>query len=270
MTEFLSLLTIYKWSLPASTIMAGALCLIGAQWTAREKSSQIFVLGQGSSLGIVLGLVLNILLGTDFHWLSLAGGLGVGAITLVLSDLMIQRKSDRNHVYLTLFVLFLSLTYLMTSLTPSLESHMAAAYFGDLAVMSDNAAIISMIAAIAFIAFMLSNWRALTQISFQLVNQSWIHRHWKNRFFDIGTLIITTLAIQSMGYLFTMGSLFIATSFASQRSRNLNSYTQRVLIISVVGCLLGFLISLLSTNLPTVPCVMLGQILIGMVTYAKK
>ncbi|QDK46827.1 zinc ABC transporter ATPase [Bdellovibrio sp. ZAP7] len=270
MTEFLSLLGIYKWSLPASTLMAGTLCLIGAQWTAREKSSQIFVLGQGSSLGIVLGLVLNILLGTDFHWLSLAGGLGVGALTLVLSDLLIQRKSDRNHVYLTLFVLFLSLTYLMSSLTPSLESHMAAAYFGDLAVMSDNAAAIAMLAAVLFMVFILMNWRNLTQISFQLVNQSLIHRHWKNRLFDVGTLVITTVAIQSMGYLFTMGSLFIATSFASQRSRNLKNYTQRVLVISIVGCLLGFLISLLSTNLPTVPCVMLGQIVVGILTYMKK
>lgn len=270
MNSFLALLGIYKWSLPASTIMAGTLCLIGAQWTAREKSSQIFVLGQGSSLGIVLGLVLNILLGTDFHWLSLAGGLGIGAITLVLSDLLIQRKSDRNHIYLTLFVLFLSLTYLMSSLTPSLESHMASAYFGDLAVMSDNAAAIAMFVAVIFMGFILVNWRNLTQISFQLVNQSLIHRHWKNRVFDVGTLIITTVAIQSMGYLFTMGSLFIATSFASQRSRNLNSYTQRVLVISIAGCLLGFLISLLSTNLPTVPCVMLGQILVGILTYIKK
>jgi zinc/manganese transport system permease protein/iron/zinc/copper transport system permease protein len=102
------------------------------------------------------------------------------------------------------------------------------------------------------------------------VNQSLIHRHWKNRLFDVGTLVITTVAIQSMGYLFTMGSLFIATSFASQRSRNLKNYTQRVLVISIVGCLLGFLISLLSTNLPTVPCVMLGQIVVGILTYMKK
>ncbi|WP_413558742.1 metal ABC transporter permease [Bdellovibrio sp. HCB209] len=270
MSSFFSLLAIYKWSLPASTLMAGALCLIGAQWTAREKSAQIFVLGQGSSLGIILGLVLNILLGTDFHWISLAGGLSIGALTLVLSDLLIQRKSDRNHVYLTLFVFFLSLTYLMTSLTPSLESHMASAYFGDLAVMSDGAAIVAMLAAIGFMGFMFMNWRALTQISFQLVNQSWIHRTWKNRFFDIGTLVITTVAIQSMGYLYTMGSLFIATSFASQRSRNLKSYTQRVLLISVLGTLLGFVLSLLSTNLPTVPCVMLGQIVVGIVSYMKK
>ncbi|WP_413585380.1 metal ABC transporter permease [Bdellovibrio sp. HCB274] len=270
MTEFVSLLGIYKWSLPASVVMAAALCLIGAQWTAREKSSQIFVLGQGSSLGIVAGLVINVLLGADFHWISLAGGLGIGAITLYLSDLLIQTKSDRNHIYLTLFVSFMSLTYLLTSLTPSLESHMASAYFGDLAVMSDTAAQLCMLMAAVFMVFILLNWRLLTQVSFQLVNQSWIHRTWKNRCFDLGTLLITTLAIQSMGYLYTMGSLFIATCFASERSKNLHSYTQRILFISVVGCLLGFMTSLLSTNLPTVPCVMLGQILVGILTYVKK
>ncbi|MBO9668598.1 MAG: metal ABC transporter permease [Bdellovibrio sp.] len=268
--NFLSLLEIYKWSLPASVLMAAALCLIGAQWTAREKSAQIFVLGQGSSLGIVLGLVLNILLGTDFHWLSLIGGLSVGGITLLLSDLLVQRKSDRNHIYLTLFVVFLSLTYLATSLTPSLESHMASAYFGDLATMSDGAAQLSLLGALLFIVFVLSSWKQLTLISFQLVNQSFIHRHWKNRIFDAGTLLVTTMAIQSMGYLYTMGSLFIATSFASSRSRNLQSYTIRIVLISAVGSLLGFSVSLLSTILPTVPCVMLGQILVGLLTYMKK
>ncbi|MDG0815380.1 metal ABC transporter permease [Bdellovibrio svalbardensis] len=267
---FLELLQIYKWSLPSSILMAAVLALIGAQWTAREKSAQIFVLGQGSSLGIVLGLVINILLGTDFHWLSLLLGLILGGLTLVLSDLMVERKSDRNHIYLTLFVFFLALTYLMTALTPSLESHMASAYFGDLAVMSDTAGKISLIAALVFAVFILVNWRHLTRISFELVNHSWIHRSLKNRLFDFGTLLVTTLAIQGMGYLFTIGSLFIATTFASQRSRNLRSYTLRILTISTLGCLLGFSLSLLSTNLPTVPCVLIGQILVGICSYMKK
>lgn len=267
---FLELLQIYKWSLPSSVLMAAALALVGAQWTAREKSAQIFVLGQGSSLGIVLGLVCNILLGTDFHWLSLLLGLTLGWLTLFLSDLVIEKKSDRNHIYLTLFVFFLALTYLITALTPSLESHMASAYFGDLAVMSDSLGKISLLAALLFAGFVLLNWRRLTLISFELVNHSWIHRSWKNRIFDVGTLLLTTLAIQGMGYLFTIGSLFISTSFASQRSRNLKNYTTRILLISTVGCLLGFSFSLLSTNLPTVPCVLIGQIIVGFLTYMKK
>lgn len=270
MTTFISLLDIYKWSLPASVFMAACLCLIGAQWTAREKSAQIFVLGQGSSLGIVIGLILNVVLGSDFHWLSLVGGLTVGWITLILSDMVVQRQPDRNHIYLTLFVFFLSLTYLISSLTPSLESHMAAAYFGDLAVMSNGAAELGLLAAVLFGGFLLWAWRPLTKASFELVNQSSIHRDYKNRFFDVGTLLLTTVAIQSMGYLFTMGSLFIATSFASQRSRNLRSYTQRILLISSVGTALGFVVSLLSTNLPTVPCVLMGQLLTGCLSYIKK
>lgn len=267
---FLELLQIYKWSLPASVLMAGTLALVGAQWTARQKSAQIFVLGQGSSLGIVIGLVCNILLGTDFHWASLLFGLTLGWLTLLLSDLAIEKKSDRNHIYLTLFVSFLALTYLITALTPSLESHMASAYFGDLAVMSDSAGKIALLAAFIFSSFILFYWKYLTRVSFELVNHSWIHGSWKNRAFDIGTLLLTTVAIQSMGYLFTMGALFISTSFASVRSRNLTSYTRRILFISTVGCLTGFGLSLISTNLPTVPCVLLGQLLIGGLSYMKK
>lgn len=270
MSSFLELLQVYKWSLPASLMMAAALSLVGAQWTAREKSAQVFVLGQGSSLGIVLGLVANILMKTDFHWLSILIGLSLGWLTLIISDFAIEKKSDRNHIYLTLFVFFLALTYLMTALTPSLESHMASAYFGDLAVMSDSEGQIALVAALIFAGFVLKNWRKLTRISFELVNHSWIHSSWKNRIFDIGTLLLTTLSIQGMGYLFTIGSLFISTSFASQRSKNLNSYTQRILLISSMGCLVGFAISLLSTTLPTVPCVLLGQMIVGFLTYMKK
>lgn len=270
MNSFFELLSIYKWSIAASVLMAGALSLVGAQWTAREKSGQIFVLGQGASLGIVLGLVLNILLGTDIHGLNLVLGLSLGWLTLLLSDFVISQRSDRTHVYLTLFVFFLSLTYLISSMTPSLESHIASSYFGDLAVMSDFGAKASLAVAIAVIAFTARYWGLLSRISFQFVNHSAIHKDKRNTLFDVSTLIVTTLAIQSMGYLFSMGSLFIATTFASQRSRNLQSFLRHLLIISFVGTGLGFTVSLLSTTFPTVPCVLLGQMLVGLGFYIKK
>nr|BFD64266.1 hypothetical protein BdHM001_29470 [Bdellovibrio sp. HM001] len=270
MSSLLPLLQIYKWSLPSSVLMAGVLALVGAQWTAREKSAQIFVLGQGASLGIVLGLVINILLGTDFHGISLLIGLSLGWVTLLLTDLLIKSKSDRNHIYLTLFVFFLSLTYLVSYMTPALESHIAASYFGDLAVMSDTGAIGCLLAALVFGFYLITNWHKLSLRSFQLANHSAIHNSWKNHLFDLGTLLLTTMAIQNMGYLYTMGSLFIATSFAASRSRNLKGYLLRMLVIALVGSGAGFIVSLQSTNLPTVPCVLLGQMLIGLLLYTKK
>lgn len=270
MSSFLDLLVIYRWSLPASVVVAVVLAMIGAQWTAREKSAQVFVLGQGSSLGIVLGLVLNILLGADYHVLSLALGLSVGGLTLLASEYLVETKADRNHVYLTLFVIFLALTYLLTSLVPSLESHMAASYFGDLAVMSDGGAIGNLIVGLFFGAFLWFHWRPLSAVSFKLVNQSYIHRNQRDWIFDVGTLLVTTLAIQNMGYLFTVGSLFISTTLASRKSQNLRAYTVRLVLISAVGCFLGFMLSLLSTNLPTVPCVLLAQVFVGSLFYTKK
>lgn len=270
MISFFELLSMYKWSLPASVFMAGALSLIGAQWTAREKSAQIFVLGQGTSLGIILGLALNILMDTDFHGISLVLGLSLGWTTLLLSDIFLKTKSDRNHIYLTLFVLFLSLSYLITSITPSLESHVASSYFGDISVMSDFAAQMGLLSSTIIGGSLLRHWHSLSLYSFRLVNQSAIHRTRTHWIFEIGTLLLTTISIQSMGYLYTMGSLFIATTFAAQRSQNLSSYTRNILIISTMGSGLGFLGSLASTTLPTVPCIILSQILIGILIYTKK
>ncbi|NUN06743.1 MAG: metal ABC transporter permease [Bdellovibrio sp.] len=270
MNSFIDLLVIYRWSLPASIIAAGVLAMIGAQWTAREKSAQIFVLGQGTSLGIVLGLALNILLGVDYHILNLVLGFSVGGLTLLASEYLVETKADRNHVYFTLFVIFLALTYLLTSLVPSLESHIASSYFGDLAVMSDGGSILNLVIGILFGGFLWFYWKPLSMTSFHLVNHSYIQRSRRDLFFDIGTLVVTTLTIQNMGYLFTIGSLFISTTLASRNSRNLRAYFNRLMTISVVGCFLGFLLSLLSTNLPTVPCVLLGQVLVGCLLYTKK
>jgi zinc/manganese transport system permease protein/iron/zinc/copper transport system permease protein len=270
MSSFFELLMIYKWSLPASIVAAGILSLVGAQWTARGQSAQIFVLSQGSSLGVVLGLILNIIFGTDLHFLNLILGFSLGWLTLLLSNRLTGSRSDRNHVYLTLFVFFLGLTYLLTSLTPSLESHMAAAYFGDLAVMSDTQSQIVLIIGILSLVFVLKEWKNLSLTSFQLSNSSMIHRRWKNGAFELITLIVTAASVQNMGYLFTIGSLFIGTSFAAHRSRNLQAYTQKMLFIAVTGSFTGFLVSLLSTNLPTVPCVIIGQIAVGIVSYVKK
>jgi zinc/manganese transport system permease protein/iron/zinc/copper transport system permease protein len=270
MSSFLELLVIYKYSLPATIIMATVLALVGAQWTARGKSEQIFVLGQGISLGVVLGLIINILMAKDFHELSLICGFFVGWLTLSLTEFLIQQRSTRGHVYLTLFVFFLALTYLLSAITPSLETHLAAAYFGDIAVMSDFAAKIIMVTGLIMGALVLKNWRKISLTSFQIINHSLIHRSWKNVLFELGTLFLTCLAVQNMGYLFSMGTLFIGTTFASSRSRDLKSYTQKVIFISSVGSLIGFSTSLLSTNFPTVPCVLLGQIVVGFLSYMKK
>jgi zinc/manganese transport system permease protein/iron/zinc/copper transport system permease protein len=273
MNNFFELLQIYSWSIPASVVIACSLALIGGQWVARERSAQIFVLGQGASLGIILGLVLNIALDLDWHFLNLVCGFALGFLTLLLSELWISKRSGRTHVYLTLFAFFLALTYLITSLTPALETHMAAAYFGDLAVMSVHGAQISLLTGIIFVIFALKFWRRLSGISFQLMNQSLIHQSKVDFIFSVSTLFLTTLAIQNMGYLFTIGAVFIPTTFASQNSSGLKAYSWKLILISVLGTGVGFSLSLLSTNLPTVPCILLSQIAVGFTTqifYTKK
>lgn len=270
MTSFFELLMIYKWSLPACVVTAVALSLIGAQWTARGQSAQIFVLSQGSSLGVVLGLVLNIFFGTDLHFLNLLLGFSLGWGTLLFSNSVASVRTDRNHIYLTLFVLFLALTYLLTSLAPSLESHMASAYFGDLAVMSDGAAQLLTVFSGAALIFLLRQWSHLSRASFQISNSSFIHRQWWHVGFEILTLMLTAASVQNMGYLFTIGSLFIGTSFAASRSQDLKSYTAKMTAIAACGSFLGFTLSLFSPNTPTVPAVIVGQILMGILFYVKK
>lgn len=268
--NFLELLDIYKFAIAASAVMAAALAMIGAHWTARGKATQIFVLGQGSSLGIVLGLALNVLMDVDLHGLNLAMGFVLGGATLFLSERFLSKRADRSFAYLTMFICFMSLTYIITSLTPALESHMAASYFGDIAVMSNTAAFLNLaLGAFAFV-LLIKYWKSLTRTSFEIANQSLIHRSWQGWFFDLSTIALTTVAVQNLGYLFTTGSLFVATTFASSRAKGVAQYRNRLCLVATVGSVIGFLISLISTEIPTAPAMIVAQVITGLIVYVKK
>lgn len=268
--NFIELLMIYKWAIAASAIMAATLAMIGAHWTARGKATQIFVLGQGSSLGIVLGLALNVLMDVDIHGLNLVMGFVLGGATLFLSDRFLSKRADRSFAYLTMFICFMSLTYIITSLTPSLESHMAASYFGDIAVMSNSAAYLNLALGLGAFILLVKHWRSLTRSSFEIANQSLIHRSWQGWFFDLSTIALTTVAVQNLGYLFTTGSLFVATTFASSHAKGITQYRHRLCIIAALGSVLGFLASLISTEIPTAPAMIVAQVLVGLLIYVKK
>lgn len=268
--NFLELLSIYKWAILASATMSATLAMIGAHWTARGKATQIFVLGQGSSLGVVLGLALNVLFDMDVHGLNLAMGFALGGATLFLSDHFLSKRADRSFAYLTMFIGFLSLTYIITSLIPALESHMAASYFGDIAVMSNTAAYFVFLLGVMGFIGLTKHWRSLTRASFEVANQSLIHRTWQGWFFDLSTIALTTVAVQNLGYLFTTGSLFVATTFASSHSKGVANYRNRLCLIAVTGSVIGFLGSLLSSEIPTAPAMIMAQMIVGLIVYVKK
>ncbi|MNY41533.1 hypothetical protein D3C86_1763560 [compost metagenome] len=139
--------------------------------------------------------------------------------------------------------------------------------------MSDLGAKACLGAAVLAVVWLLISWKKLTLSSFRIVNQSMIHKSGSEKIFDLATLLLTALAVQSMGYLFTLGSLFIGTSFAATCSKNLQNYLGMLILISVVGTFVGFFVSLTSTILPTVPSVLLGQITVGVLVllfYRKK
>ena len=60
----------------------------------------------------------------------------------------------------------MAMSFTVVSLVPTLESHMSAAYFGDLTVASDHETLIIAAAGFAVLGFMLVLWRRISDWSF--------------------------------------------------------------------------------------------------------
>ena len=51
-----ALLSIYAWTIAASTILGSALALLGVQLAARDRAMQTMCIGQGAMLGVLVGI----------------------------------------------------------------------------------------------------------------------------------------------------------------------------------------------------------------------
>mgnify|MGYP001121581095 CR=1 FL=1 len=272
MTELLS---VYHWTIAAGVLTSVALALIGSQLASRSQSVQALVISQGSSLGAVAGFGFLHLLDSshdhgEFSLLSLplAGSLLAGSGAALLCEKMIRPSLPaRNSHYIALFAIFLSLTYLVTALVPSLETHMATQYFGDLAVITDRESQLSLV--IAFIALCLLGhfWRTISAASFEIATFGRVlpggSKPAVNRLFVGLALITICVSIQFMGLLFTISALFLVPVILSHKLEGLWNYTIATALIAAIGTVSGFILSLWHGSLPTVPAITLSFLLIG-------
>ncbi len=274
----ISLFLLYKWTLLAGTLTALGLSLVGAQIASREQSVQTLVVSQASSLGIMLALALShLIVGHEsekaiipllFSFLFAAG------FYLICETFVPSKMPSRNSYYIGIFSALLSLTYAVTALVPSLETHMGASFFGDLAVISDLEAILMCFISSVVLHFMLRRWREVTDLSFMMAIFSGTilgkRKRKLERSFLIMALILICSGIQFMGLLYTLTALFLPALAVSGLRLNLKGLTMLLSFVAVFGSLLGFSFSLVHGKLPTVPAIALSFLLIGFLIRLPK
>lgn len=266
------LLFIYRWTFLAGVIVAPALSILGAHLATRDKAMQTICIGQGGSVGVLLGLLLSHLLMMkehDIEWVPFLFSIIFASFTFFISEkLTRKRASSRNSHFAALFACLLANGYLLSAVFPELEHHMVQVFVGDLATLCDEEATSALCLGFGLLFLLIYQWKDFSFDSFKiaLFDDSTFLR--KNRLFNFITLLATALSVQFLGFLFSVASLFLPTVIASFIiKQGLKRHYLFVAILSVLSTLLGFLASLYFSRLPTVPTIVTVELALGLILF---
>lgn len=272
---------LYRWSILAGAIHAASLSILGCHLAGRDRAMQTVCLSQAAMLGVLLSLGISLLLGFEAigqhqevltHILPfLASMLCSGAVFSLTQKLTSQRAVSKNTVFASIFAVLLAASYLVTSAFPGLESHMAQAYFGDLATATQTDSLLTLLLGSVGLLILILYWKPITNRTFELAvfgeNASSSNRRRWNWIFDILTLLTLSFSVQFVGFLFTVACLFIPTTIlSSARSRGVFRHFTLCGISTALGTASGFALSLLFTRISTVPSVVLFILALSLLT----
>ena len=255
---------LYKWTILGGALAGAALSLIGAQLAARNQSVQALVVAQAATLGVTIALIFRARFEEPHShvadFVPLVGGAIGSALFYVVCEWIVKRRwaSPTTH-FIGLFGLLMASTYVVVALVPALESHVVAAYFGDLTVASNHeSTIIAIVSAVA-IALMLIDWRRITDWSFRamIFGQFLPSRQDRlaNLAFLTGGMLMIAASVHVLGLLFTLSCLFLPVLVITKRQPALGGLATRLVLGSLTGVVGGFVFSLWQGALPTVPTI---------------
>jgi zinc/manganese transport system permease protein/iron/zinc/copper transport system permease protein len=217
-------------------------------------------------MGTVIGLALTVLFRSQkFHLeessiIPLITSFISALLFYTLCETLISYKwPSRNTYYVGIFGLLMAVTYSIISLVPGLETHMAASYFGDLALASNSDSIIMAAIGLIAIFFFKFTWRQVTAWSFDTVifgiqSQRKSDRTLQVIFVSV-SLVTIAASIQLLGFLFTVSCLFLPAMILTRTQKRLRGLKARLVSGSALGVALGFILSLWHGQLPTVPAI---------------
>lgn len=277
MTE---LILLYKWTIPAGAVFAGALALLGCQLAARDRAMQTVCVSQGAMLGVLfaLGFMPSLVHDDpDSHFAPFLSAAAVSALTFIATDFLARRKGvSKNTLFASIFAILLAMGYLIGALLPALETHMSQIYFGDLATLTEFDAKITLGFGIVALVGLFAAHKAITNQSFELAifGSSFSpgsQLRWR-LFFNVIALAVLCLSVQFLGFLFTIALLFLPTTVLSYgRAKGLTQHLVLAMTCAMAAAAGGFILSLQFTRLPTVPTVTLTLfVLTGLIALASK
>lgn len=272
----MELIRLYGWAIVGGTLAALMLGLLGCWLAARDRAMQTLCLGQGATLGVLVGLGLVPILGVEgelSHFVPFAVAFTFSFLTYAVSERFVRgRGASKNTLYSFLYGVLLALAYLVSALFPALESHMAQVFFGDLATLNDHDAFKIIALSVAGLGTLSYRWRAFSNQAFEAIILGSERRErvrWGRRLFGMVSFASICFSVQYLGFLFTVACLFVPTSIlVLSRLRGLRPHLICSSAIAAVATLLGFALSLEMTRLPTVPTIVILMLALGLTVGA--
>lgn len=272
----LELIRMYQWVILGGASMGLLLVLLGNHLATRDRAMQTVCISQGALLGVLLALGF-FGVSTDQeghqdpyeHLIPLLGAIVFSSVIYVKTEwLSVRRIASRNALFAAVFAVLLSLSHFVSAIFPGLESHLSQIYFGDLATLTEWDAQFSFYLGIAGLAVMKVFHRSWTRDSFEIATFGETVSEIKSRksrvlFYGM-TLFALCFSVLFLGFLFTIGCLFLPTVMMSFSQRvGLRGHVMGCLGIALMGILGGFGLSLWQTRWPTVPVILLCQFTLG-------
>jgi zinc/manganese transport system permease protein len=260
----MEMIALYKWTLLGGTLAGAALALIGAQLAARNQAVQSLVVSQAASFGVTIALIFRTRFEDPHSHINDILPLLLGSVSTALfygvCEFVVQKRwASRNTHFIGIFGLLMALSYTVVSMVPSLESHMAAAYFGDLTVATDHETIIIACLAAAVLIVLVMDWRRISAWSFEAMTFGQFLPSRADRLaniaFLVGGMLMISASVHILGLLFTLSCLFLPIIVVSKMQSGFRGLAFRLILGAIAGILSGFVISLWQGSLPTVPTI---------------
>jgi len=268
----IALVLLYKWALLCGVLLAPTLALVGCHLAARDKAMQTLCVSQGASLGVLLAM--GVLESFEAGPAALmAGPFAAAAVFAALTyvggeRLVAQRQASKTTFFTSVFASLLALGYLVSALFPHLEGHMSQIFFGDVSTLSDGEAVVGSALGLGGLFFLWAYWREVSSQSFSFAIFGELvflrGRRPGPRVFSALALLLLVFSVQVMGFLFTVGCLFLPTALGKiLANHGIRSHLVFAAVAASVSTLTGFLVSLRFSRLPTVPTIVVTLLALG-------
>ena len=254
----------YKMAFLSSSVSSMALPVIGHHLTLRSKILELFFLTQLVAICSLLSHLfwegfelLWTLIAVCFYFLG----------TYTFSKLKLDE--GRRHVtIMALYLILLSLQYLLIGFFPQLDSHMTKGLFGNIVTISNFEAKAVLVTFFIFFAFYIFNRKKLHRES---LDSAFLAGSKEKRLSSLFILVPVILSLYYLGLIYTLSFLLIPSLIPTKIFPKISFRMGGLAFLSLIASVFGLVLSISYDNLSTTPTqILLLSIILILYSSLKK